>query len=236
MRFASHRSRSTEPPVLLPDSPPQPHFEVSAMVNRLCSWMLSRTLLVFLICFGAAAWVPRYVGATTLSLSADYFQYFCLADDGPGLVTVHVLIEFNIGTTATRFRIQQSPEVTWSYISETPSFPTFLGNTQTGITMCFDPCLQFSAEIIAIQYMAYGTSTRCAGGVSIVPHPAAETVEVIECDGSASAAFTRSLVIGCECPSSHKYPGTAQVFDCTPLATRVTTWGAVKALYQTELE
>jgi len=172
--------------------------------------------------------------ATTLELSADNFQYFCNEQDGPGLVTVHVLMEFNLGSVASRFRIQASPEVTWSYISETPSFPTFLGNTQEGITVCFDQCLQGSTEIVAIQYMAYGTSAICTGGVSIVPHPVAETVEVVDCSGSASAAFTRSLVVGgiCECPLSHKYPGTAQVFDCRPLATRVTTWGAVKALYQ----
>jgi hypothetical protein len=123
--------------------------------------------------------------------------------------------------------------VTWSYLSETPSFSTFLGNTQTGITICYDQCLVGSAALVAINYMTYGTSTICTGGVFIVPHPDAETVEVINCDGSPSPAFTRSLTVGwCSCPSSHIYPGTAQAFDCTPLAVNAATWGAVKALYR----
>lgn len=192
----------------------------------------SRRLLC-LISLAAVAWWPTHSGATTLELSADSFQYFCREQDGPGIVTIHVVMEFNSWSMASRFRIQQSPEVTWTYLSETPAFPTVLGNTQTGITICYDECFEGSALLISIQYMAYGTSAECNGGLSIVPYPGAETVEVKNCDGSVSAAFTRPLTVGgCSCLGARVYPGVPQVFDCTPLATKTTTWGAVKALYR----
>jgi hypothetical protein len=88
--------------------------------------------------------------------------------------------------------------------------------------------------LVAIDYMAYGTSAHCVGQLVVAPHPDAQTVEVIDCNGSPSAAVTRPLVVGtgCPCPSSRVYAGTAQVFDCTPLLVQASTWGAVKALYR----
>jgi hypothetical protein len=172
--------------------------------------------------------------ATTIELSATGFDYSCQQSDGPGIVTVYVRTAFSIGTTASRFRVQASPEVTWSYLSETPLFSTFLGDTQVGIAICYDQCLVDQATLVAIQYMAYGTSTICTGHLSIVPHPDAETVDVIDCNGSPSTAITRPLAVGgiCACPSPHEYPGTAQIFGCTPLPVRASTWGAVKSLYR----
>ena len=197
----------------------------------MASTNLRRTILLVLICLFS---LPTSVGAITLELSSGDFAYFCNSWDGPTVVTIYVRISFNSGIIASRFRVQASPEVTWTYLSETPSSATFSGNTQTGITICYDECLVEQAVLVAIQYMTYGTSRECTRGVFIVPHPDAQTVEVINCDGSPSAAYTRPLAVGliCNCPPPVLYPGTAQMFDCAPLATRVTTWGSVKALYR----
>lgn len=172
--------------------------------------------------------------ATTIELSADDFDYFCKASDAPGIVTVFVRTSFNLGTRATRFRIQAGPGVTWTYLSETPLLGTFQGNTQTGIAICYEQCLVGQSALMSVQYMAYGTSEICVAELLITPHPDAQTVEVINCDGSPSVAVTRSLVVGgiCACPSSRTYPGTPQPFDCVPTPVRPTTWGTIKALYR----
>jgi hypothetical protein len=110
-----------------------------------------------------------------------------------------------------------------------------LGNTQTGITICYGGCLlDPQTVLVAIQYMAYGTSPNCGGQLFVSPHPDAQTVEVINCNGTASSAPTVGVMVGdfCSCPSPRSYAGTPQLFDCRPLSTKVSTWGAVKALYQ----
>ena len=218
-----------------PTASPQRQISgLAATTSRLRSSTPRRTFLLLVVCFLAISSLPTHIGAITLELSSSDIDYVCTSWDGPTVVTIYVRISFNSGIIASRFRVQASPEVTWSYLSETPSSSTFLGNTQTGITICYDPCLVEQAVLVSIQYMTYGTSSECSGGVVIAPHPDAETVEVINCDGSPRAAFTRPLAVGliCSCPSPVLYPGTATMFDCAPLATRVTTWGSVKALYR----
>jgi hypothetical protein len=70
-----------------------------------------------------------------------------------------------------------------------------------------------------------------------MPHPDAQAVEIVDCDGAARAAWIRDIAIPspgnfCSCPSPHLSTGNPEFFDCAPLPIEATTWGAVKALYR----
>lgn len=120
-----------------------------------------------------------------------------------------------------------------TYLSETHPFAMSIGNTQTGLSVCYGECQLVAVLVVAINYMSYETDQPCSD-VLIVPHPDAETVEVVDCSGLPAAAFVREVTIGgiCACPSPRTFQGTPQSFDCQPLPVESKTWGAVKALYR----
>jgi hypothetical protein len=85
--------------------------------------------------------------------------------------------------------------------------------------------------------MSYGTDQHCSE-IHIAPHPDAETVEILKCDGTPVAATCRDMrlvpfgTLPCDCPTPHVFPGTPHQFDCLPVATENSTWGSIKALYR----
>jgi hypothetical protein len=173
----------------------------------------------------------------TVEASADQYQYDCqLGNNLPGVIrTVYVRLTFNGGSTAARFRVALESGVTMTYLSETHPFPMTVGDTQSGISVCFGGCLWGNQTLATIDYMTYATGPLC-GKVLIVPQPEAETVDVRRCDGSSIAAYVRDLhVVGpgwaCGCPGVHVFAGSPEAFDCTSVPVEHTTWGAVKALY-----
>jgi hypothetical protein len=172
----------------------------------------------------------------TIEASAIDDAYDCQLMSVPGIRTVYVRESFNFGSTAARFKLGLEPGSTWTYVSETHPFPSTLGNTQTGISVCYGSCLVGNILIASVTYMSYGTDQNCSK-VLIQPHPDAETVEIMKCDGNPNAAYSRDLYIEtsagfCGCPDAHLIPGIAKHFGCTPVATENSTWGAIKALYR----
>lgn len=157
-------------------------------------------------------------------------------DQGPGLRNVYIRLVFNNGATAARFAVALGPGVTMTYVSESTAYAS-VGNTQDGITICFNNCLLGEPMIATVTYMSYTTDARCSE-VRIVPHPAAQTVEVRKCNGSTVVAYAQDLQIvppatmPCLCSNPHLFPGTPSSFDCAPVAVEGTTWGRVKALYK----
>jgi len=177
--------------------------------------------------------------AHTIEASAEQFQYNCQLtnDQGPGIRTVYLRHTFNSGSTASRFRVTSSPGVTMTYVSETHSFATTLGDSQSGLSICYGACLPGDVILGSISYLSSGTDENCSR-VLVVPHPLTETVEVLTCNATPVAAFVRDLHViapggaPCGCPSGHGFAGEAHQFGCTALPVAVTTWGKVKALYQ----
>jgi hypothetical protein len=178
------------------------------------------------------------LGQDTIEVSAEWFTYDCqLLNDGPpGVRTVYVRHTFNDGATAVRFMVGLSPGVSMTFLSETHPFPMSVGSTQTGLSVCYGECLLDDVVLATVSYMSYATDQNCSK-VLILPHPDAETVEVLACDASPVAANVRDLHVlapngVCGCPPTHRFPGSPAAFDCRPLPTATTTWGAVKALYR----
>ena len=169
----------------------------------------------------------RIVGDVTVPL--------CEINDTPGLHTLYVFHGFNAGMVASRFKVQAGPGATLTYVSEVHYFPSTIGNTQDGISICYGSCTLNDQLLASITYMAYGTSSSCSR-MLVVPHPGAQTVEAIKCDGVATRTFVEDMALmhnmsGCGCPPTHGFQGTAQVFTCQPVPVASTTWGAIKALY-----
>lgn len=164
-------------------------------------------------------------------------NYCEMLDNQPGLIAVTVHHHFTVGGLAARFRVVPGPGVTLVYVSETHHFANTIGNTQTGVEVCYGACAAPNdTPLITIYYLAFGTSSPCAE-LRVVPHPAAEAVEVINCAGTPVSAWARGIFLNpsllCSpCETATMFPGTPKYFSCEPLAMQASTWGAVKALYR----
>jgi hypothetical protein len=188
------------------------------------------------ICLGLVFSVSKVLAQTegVIQVSSDPGYGVCtLVDSSPGIRTIYVLHTFNPGATASRFRIAAGPGVTMTYLSEDHPFPMTAGNTQDGISVCYGTCYAASLQLAAIYYMTYGTSAQCSK-ILVLPHPAAQTVEAINCGFSSVRTYAQDMNVGsgCACPSVHVFTGTPRHFDCLPLAVEATTWGRVKSLYR----
>lgn len=166
----------------------------------------------------------------------------CFTIDTPGLHTVQVVHRFSIGTLAARFKVVSDPGMTMTYVSETHPIAHSLGNTQDGLAVCYDECMGGSMVVAVITYMGYGTTTSPCSKIRVVPHPLAETLDVVNCDGQPEVATGTHLEVrtslsgGCNYCTSHMdattYPGSAKFFNCVGLPTEPSTWGRVKELYR----
>jgi hypothetical protein len=166
-----------------------------------------------------------------------YSSSACANTDSPGLKTIYVL-HFSDGATGARFRIQGGPGLTMTYVSEVHPFAQTMGDTQSGITVCYDGACIASIDLVAaaITYMAYGTTNTCSE-LMVVPYPGAETVEARDCAFQSVRAhvqnFSLSTITSCgPCPPVYFIAGTPQPFGCSPLPVEETTWGRVKAFYR----
>jgi hypothetical protein len=173
---------------------------------------------------------------SSIAIWGDARIPLCEVPDAPGERTVYVVHTINPGTTAARFKIETGPGNTMTYLSETHYFASTAGTTQDGISICYENCLLDNVVLASITYMAHGTSSSCSR-LLVVPHPAAQTVEVMDCAGSSASAYGSDLTLhlpggGCGCPVTHSFPGNAQTFSCSPVAVQTTTWGSIKALYR----
>jgi hypothetical protein len=202
--------------------------------------LLHRACLICALLFATASNISAYaqVPTPTIEASAEEFQYTCqLANDsGPGVRTIYIRHNFNIGATGSRFKIVLGSGATMTYLSETHPIALTVGDVQSGITFCYGTCTQDVVLLATVNYMSYATDENCSE-VLVAPHPDAETVEVMGCDGSPMAAWVRDLNLLaphgiCGCPQPHIFAGTAYAFNCNALSTEQSTWGAVKALYR----
>ncbi|HEX5132180.1 MAG TPA: hypothetical protein VFX92_06825, partial [Candidatus Krumholzibacteria bacterium] len=195
---------------------------------------LAFTVVAFFSSAAVAALQANWIELSTEPVTGTYAGH-----DIPGPRTLYVFHHNLTSTTAVRFRIQAGPGVTVTYVSETHPFPQTLGDTQTGITVCYGgQCLSGDQLLATVTYMFYGTSADCSK-LLIVPHPDAETVEEMDCDfvpqQVAAWDFTLYAVPDTyACPLSwpHVIDGTPKAFGCSPVAAEETTWGRIKALYR----
>ena len=171
-------------------------------------------------------------------------ENICVVGDTPGLVTLQVTHSYSPHALASRFRIAADAGVTMTYVSESHPFANSLGNTQTGLTVCYGECMPGSFVVAEVTYMRHGTSGSC-NAIRVLPHPDAETLDFIDCNNDARAMSTYPIwvmtdlggCVGCidHRPPPEYYPGAPEWFSCVPLKSQATTWGKIKALYTEDL-
>lgn len=148
--------------------------------------------------------------------------------------TIYVQHSIFNGATGSRFRIENGPGATPTYVSEVHHFPQTMGDTQNGITVCYEGCIINTQVLVSITYMFHGTSDECSE-LRVVPHPDDETVEAMDCNYEPVADYVQDFMLtsgACGCSFMHDFPGTPRSFGCAPLPAEQSTWGRVKALYR----
>lgn len=175
--------------------------------------------------------VPAQVGMINLASVPN--SGACAGRDTPGLKTIYVQHSIFNGATGSRFRIENGPGATLTYVSEVHHFPQTIGDSQSGITICYEGCIINTQVLVSITYMFYGTSEPCSE-LRIVPHPDSETVEAMDCNYEPVADYVQDFKFlgDCGCGFMHDFPGTPRSFGCAPLPAEPSTWGRVKALYR----
>jgi hypothetical protein len=203
----------------------------------MCGPLLVGTLALVVVVFCVSAAQAQIEGEIAVSAAPGYVDCLIL-DTGPGVRTIYVIHTFNMGATASRFRIAAGPGMTMTYLAEDHLFPMTAGNTQDGISVCYGSggvpaCLADDQVLVAIHYMAYGTSTPCSK-ILVTPHPSAQSVEAMNCSFNPVRTWVQDLNVGGSCGCSvRSYSGTTpQRFDCNPNPVEPTTWGRIKALYR----
>ncbi len=190
--------------------------------------MLLGSLLMGFLTAPVLSQQPGFIG---LYIDSTWEGCF-MVDVTPGVRTLYVYHRLGAGR-GVRFRVVAGPGVTMTYLSETHYYPS-LGDTQTGITVCYQQCIG-GPLVATIQYMAYGTSSYYAR-IDVVPHPETNAVEVMNCDGTISGAWEQPMIINPEaggCPPGRWYGDPANPRDfCAALPVQKTTWGSIKALYE----
>jgi len=208
----------------------------STPLERWSRFSSARAVLVLFIFVATVLGFSR-ARADIIKLSESDVLGDCVRIDTPGQTTIYVLHSITGGATGCRFRIQAGPGMTMTYVSETHDFPMTIGDTQTGMTVCYNTCLPGPLyRMAAITYMAYGTSA-CAE-LRIVPHPGSESVEERDCNFQTNGGvLVQNLKVATNpdcltCPPVFSYPGPGIPFDCSPLPVEESTWGRIKALYR----
>lgn len=206
-------------------------MKLSAFMNRSTSILLLFTVIAFAL--------PGHVSADAIVVVGDFEECYVL-DQTPGLHTLTIVHKFNAGTVASRFKLEANAGMTMTYVSETHAWPSTLGNMRDGMSVCYGSCQVGDVVLGTITYQGYGTSNSCAQLI-VKPHPDAETLDVVNCGNEPELVMTFHFevsedVTGCFLCTTHdpgiQYDGDPHLFGCTPVPTRSSTWGAIKAMYQ----
>ncbi|HXV12567.1 MAG TPA: hypothetical protein VEC56_00040 [Candidatus Krumholzibacteria bacterium] len=168
------------------------------------------------------------------------FQDCYIVDDAPRLHTLTLMHRFNTGSIAARFKLEANAGMAMTYVSETHAWPS-LGNMRTGISVCYGSCQAGDTVLGTVTYQGYGMSHSCAQFI-VVPHPDAEALDVVTCGNEPELVTTFHFEVfegpggGCSLCINHdpgiQYGGDPELFDCQPVSSNSSTWGAIKALYR----
>jgi hypothetical protein len=188
----------------------------------------------------AALWIlaaAPSVQAQAVALYEDSLGTDCsLYDDHPTTRNVYVVF-WGIGD-GVRFKIESSPGMTMTYVSELALAPVLEGDTQNGITFCFGQTRIGPVVLAKIQYTGNGTSEDCSE-IRSVPYPDSNTLEVVGdgyvtyADGSRLMVNPRATGECGSCDERTTYGPPIDPYDfCQPVSNDITTWGRIKALYR----
>lgn len=199
----------------------------------------NRSASILALIAAIAVALPSRSSAGAIVVTGDFGDCF-VRDQTPGLHTLTIVHKFNTGAVASRFKLEANAGMTMTYVSETHAWPSTVGNMRDGMSVCYGSCQVGDVVLGTITYQGYGTSNSCAQLI-VKPHPDAETLDIVTCGNEPQLVTTAHFEVmedmwGCGTCNIHdpgtSYDGDPQVFGCTPVPVRSSTWGAIKAMYQ----
>jgi len=211
------------------------HYPARGSCYSLSPATTRRILLGVFVILAMSVCSVDTVQAAYVWIQADSLAYWCDATDNvPGPRDIYVV---HVGSSSgVRFKLEMSPGLTWSYVSEVHYTPALEGDALTGITFCYGQC-EPDVLLMKVTFMTYGTSEECSD-IRVVPHPESDAIDELTCDGSAGFAWGNIFYVSSipcdesQCPAVYYGPPSNPYDFCQPVPTDRTTWGAIKSLYQ----
>jgi hypothetical protein len=126
-------------------------------------------------------------------------------------VTVYVFHMQTPGATACQFKIEQQGGANLIWLFDSPAFPVYFGNSQTGAIVAYGACLSGPIHVMTISYFGNGISPTCSR-LEVVGHPTATppgllsvdcAVNILEASGCGA---TVNPDAGCMCDPEDCFP------------------------------
>ena len=162
-----------------------------------------------------------------LGVYADVNGIQCnITDDEVGLLSLYVVQTATTGASGAAFSAPLPACMTGAaWIGDTKPFGVSLGDSQTGLSVGYGACMTGPIHVATINLFASGTSASCCA-LTVVAHPSWEDIHTLDCD--SNLRFGQGLT---------SFVNGDATCSCMSLArVEETTWGKVKAMYQTEPE
>ena len=148
----------------------------------------------------------------------------CNAVSPVGVLTVYVVYEFHDGARGVRYAITEDSGGALVHIADVNNFTLVTGDSQTGIDISFDGCLEGPIHVQNVLYSVESPPSTCTF-IVVVPDPGAPTGRIEDTD----------------CGNVKRFPGSSHAsvdsdgscpcgVVCCPAESG--TWGRVKGLYQ----
>jgi hypothetical protein len=186
----------------------------------------------FLTAFLALSLCAGAVLADDISIYADQLAEQCVLTTlvpPPGTNNVYVVHKFNLGSTASQFKVTD----TSGLFATTQTFPAgylTIGTWNTDLSIAYGGCVIGDHVVATLSFLWFGAPFNC--GNQLVTGPAPTTpipgeIAIVDCaqpSGNLEPASSGQLFFGPNgdiCNPTH----------CGVNAATESTWGAVKALY-----
>jgi len=145
----------------------------------------------------------------------------------PGSNNFYVIHKFNVGSTASQFRVND----TSGLFATTQIFPAgylTIGTWNTDLSIAYGGCVIGDHVVATLSFLWFGAPVNCGQTLAIVPAPTTPIpgeVALVDCAQPSGNLETATAGTG------YLLPGCV-TGSCDPTAAQTSTWGQIKSLYR----
>jgi hypothetical protein len=199
-----------------------------------------------LVCFFMVCGFAFLVATTPARSQAGYVTVWgdpeltaChVQDNQVNLVEIYVAHQGGGPAQGVRFRVDVGA-ANLVYLRQVSPYLT-LGQSVTGVSVCYDACLESPGLILTVQFLGQGFTPPCTF-LEIAEHPEDDHVLVLDCDANVLTAGGGFVIVNqnstCICQIGPDMTETRREADtptadfCYWVPVEQTTWGMIKSLY-----
>jgi len=139
--------------------------------------------LVILTAIGSAYGLEVKIYADPAAAEAQIF------DNGPGIVPLYVIATQYFGLTGVQFSAPLPSCFTGAvWVGDTHVFPLHVGNSQAGVAIGWDECLQAPVHVLTINVLAQGLTETCCP-YPVLPDPMVISGQVEGSDCASNVVY-----------------------------------------------